>query len=97
MATNPYTKFLCALHAPNSRGEIRAQKAGVGSLISEPAHSCEPEIDGGGSVTSLFERDPVPGDYSFVEREPRFGAVPFDEFANGVIVGALRASGRSGY
>ena len=33
------------------------------------------------------------GHYGLVESKPGFGAVPFDEFANGVIVGPLRAQG----
>jgi hypothetical protein len=40
-------------------------------------------------VMSLFETDPVSGDYVLTESEPRLRAVPVDEFANGVIVRPL--------
>ena len=42
---------------------------------------------------SLFERNAVPSNYGLVESPPGFGAVPFDKFANGVILGALRTQG----
>jgi len=87
---NLYAKFLGALYAPNSSCKIRAHKSGVSYFIGEPTHGCEPEIDGGGDVMSLFERNAVPSNYGLVESQPGFGAVPFDKFANGVIVGALR-------
>jgi hypothetical protein len=41
----------------------------------------------------LFEADPVARQHGFVEREARFGAVPVDEFADRVFVGALRTAG----
>jgi len=42
---------------------------------------------------SLFERNAVASNYGLVESQPRFGAVTFDKFVNGVILGALRTQG----
>jgi len=42
----------------------------------------------------LFQGDPISRHDGLVEREPRFRAIPFDEFTDGVIVGALGTQGR---
>ena len=40
-------------------------------------------------IRVLFECNPVPRDYRFVEGESRLRAVPVDEFANRMVVGAF--------
>ncbi len=45
-------------------------------------------------VLALLEMDPIPQDDRPVEREAWFGAVPADEFSDGVIVGTLAARRR---
>jgi len=81
--------LLHALDTPDPRRKIRAQKPAVRGLVCKPANGREAEVDGGGSILLLLKADPVSGHHVFVESEPRFRAVPVDEFADGMIVRSL--------
>jgi hypothetical protein len=81
-----------ALHAADACGQLGTQEAGVGGLVCHAAHGRETEIDGGRCVLPLLEVNPITEDDGAVERQPRLRAVPRDELANRVIVGALAAS-----
>jgi hypothetical protein len=68
---DPHAILLGTLDSPDSRRKIGTQEPAVRSLIGKPPNGCQAEIDGQGSVTSLFEADAVASDYSFVESEAR--------------------------
>jgi|SRR5580704_12045588 hypothetical protein len=52
------------------------------------------EVNGGGCVGLLFEKDPVPQNYGAVECQSRLSAVPLDKVSDGAIVATLAAFGR---
>jgi hypothetical protein len=81
-------QLLRALDAPNSRRKIRTKKPRVRGLVGEPLRTGpQAAVDGRGSIAGLFEGDPRTGHHCLVKGKPS-EQVPFDEFANGVIVGS---------
>ncbi len=86
---NPHSMFLDAFNSSDPRGKVGAQEPAIRGLVCKPANSRETQIDGGGCVLVLLEADPVSCDNGLVESESGFLAIPFDKFANGVIVRSL--------
>jgi hypothetical protein len=83
---DPNAETLCPFDAADSGGQIRAQKASVGGFMSEPPHSRQAHVDGGGCEVLLFEEEPIAKNDSAVKGQSRFGTVPPDEFVDGMTV-----------
>ena len=83
---DPNAETLCPFDAADSGGQIRAQKASVGGFMSEPPHSRQAHVDGGGCEVLLFEEEPIAKNDSAVKGQTRFGTVPPDEFVDGMTV-----------
>jgi hypothetical protein len=83
---DPHAMFLNSLNPPDPCREIGAQKPAIRGLVRKSTNCRQAEIDGGRSVLSLLEADPVSGHNGLVKSEAGFRAVPVDEFANGMIV-----------
>jgi hypothetical protein len=81
------------LHAADPRSQFRTEQTGIGSLVRDPANCCEAQIDRGRRVVALLEVNAIAQDHRAVEREPGLRAIPCDELANGVLVGALPTGG----
>ena len=81
-------------HATNPSRELRTEQTRIGRLVRDPSHRREPQVDRGRRVLALLQMDPIPQDDGPIEREAWFRAVPADELADGVVVGALAARRR---
>ena len=73
--------FSRALYPSNPGGEIRAEEAGIGSLVRQGANRRQAKNDRGGCIVRLLQKDAIPS-HSLVERKPRLGTVPVGEFTN---------------
>jgi hypothetical protein len=84
-----HAQFLCALHATNAGGQIRGEEPRICCFIGESSDCCKPHVDGARCKELVFEMNPVSSDYGFVERKPRFGAIPANEIVNGTPIAAI--------
>jgi hypothetical protein len=87
---DPHAVLFHSLHPTDSGRQIGTQQPAIGSLICNPADSCQAEIDGGRRIIGLLEADAVSSDDGFVESEPRLRAISVDKFADCVLVRTLR-------
>ena len=63
-----------ALHAPNTRRELRTQQTRIGCLVGHTTHRGQSEVDGGRCIRALLEVDAVPQHDGAIERQPWLGA-----------------------
>lgn len=80
----------------NASRKVGTEETGVGRLIrhARATDRGQPKVDGGRCIPALLEMNAVAEHHRAVERQARFQAVPRDELANGVVIGALPAGGR---
>jgi len=66
------TILLHASYAPNSGGQIGAEQATIGGLISQPPNSAETKIDGPRGQAPRFEMAAIPQNHNAIECQPWF-------------------------
>jgi hypothetical protein len=93
IGSEPITKanaeILRTFYSADASSEIRTQQARIGSFIREAPHGGEPAVDRARRKLTRFQVNSIAGHNGFVEREPRFGAVPSHEFVYCVSVSPL--------
>ena len=89
--TEAYAMLFRSFHPGDSGGQIRIQQPGICRFVRQSPNRCKPKVDGRCSTALLFQIDAIASDDGPVESEPRLRAIPVNEVANGVVVGALRA------
>jgi hypothetical protein len=88
--SQPKAQFLDAFYAPDAGRELGAEQSGIHSFVRQPSNGSQPHIDGAWRKIARFEVNSVPQDDGSIEREPRFRAIPLDEFIDRMAVTALR-------
>lgn len=84
-----HSEFLYALYAADARSEGGAEKAAIGGLVCKTPHDTEAQVDRTRRQIARLRVESIAKDHRTVAGEPRLGAVPFDEFVNGVTDTAL--------
>jgi hypothetical protein len=85
-----HTQLPDTLHASYPGGEFRTEQASICGFVGEPSHGSEPSIDGSRREVAIFKEDAITNNDNIVERQSRFGAVPLNEFIDGMSVSPLR-------
>jgi hypothetical protein len=84
-----YTELLYAFDSPDACCKIRTEQTAVGGFISEAAYRPMAQIYSARREVTAFEVDAITQNHCSVERQPRLGAVPFNELVHRVTVAAL--------
>src|SRR5437868_2176184 len=87
-------ELLYSLYASDTRGQVGAEKPGIGSLVSKTANSCQLLVDRIRCQPARFQIHAVAHDHDTVESQSGFGAIPGDELIDGKLVDSTR-TGRS--
>jgi hypothetical protein len=85
----PHTQFLGTFHAADPSGQLRTEQTGVCGLVGETAYCSKSSVDRSGRELPVLEGDALAGHHGLVERQPRLGAVPLNEFIDGVSIATL--------
>ena len=85
-----HTRALRALDSANSGNYVGAQQAGISGLVCKAPYGCQPSINRVGSELAGFEVNSIASHDSLVEGQPRFRAIPLNEFVNGMPITSLR-------
>ena len=80
----PHTQLLGTFHTSDASSEFRTEQASVRGFIGEPPYSGESSIDRSPRKLSILKEYAIAGDNNPVERKSWLGAVPLNEFVNGV-------------
>src|SRR5512132_120756 len=91
---NLIPSFLTPFYPPNSRSQIRAEKAAVRRFICKATHRIKAEVNCSWREVPRFQVHAVPDHYSLAERQPRLGAIALDEFVDCMAIAALGIGAR---
>ena len=80
----PHTQLLGTFHTSDAGSEFRTEQASVRGFIGDPPYSGESSIDRSPRKPSILKEYAIAGNNSPVERKSWLGAVPLNEFINGV-------------
>ena len=68
----------------------RGSHPSVGCLVSQPAHSCQSNVDCSRSEAALLQMKPITQNYCFVECQSRLRTIPSNELVNSMLISPPR-------